>query len=260
MPDLPTQIRLHLEALRAAGVDYLPRPKYQPKSVIPVHRCQPFSSEPEQLTASPLPPPEEPLSEPAMIVSDRRLRLEQLAAEVEQCDRCAELYSTRTQTVFGVGPLVPELCFVGEAPGAEEDKTGLPFVGPAGQLLTKIITAMGFTRDEVYICNTLKCRPPMNRTPSSVECANCRPFFEQQLDLVAPKYICCLGAVAAQNVLDSKLSLGKLRGRFHMYRGIPVLCTYHPSYLLRDPSKKKDCWEDMKMLLRRMGRPIPTGK
>ena len=118
---------------------------------------------------------------------------------------------------------------------------------------------MGFTREEVYICNTLKCRPPMNRTPTPRECANCRGFFERQLDLVSPKYICCLGAVAAQNVLESKLSIGKLRGRFYEYRGIPVLCTYHPSYLLRDPSKKKDCWEDMKLLLRRMGRPIPGG-
>lgn len=190
----------------------------------------------------------------------RRIALDQLATTVAACARCPELYATRTQTVFGAGPLAPELCFVGEAPGADEDRLGQPFVGAAGQLLTKIITAMGMKREEVYICNTLKCRPPMNRTPSSQECANCREFFDRQLELVRPRFLCCLGAVAAQNVLQSPLRIGQLRGRFHEYQGIPVLCTFHPAYLLRDPSKKKECWDDLKMLLRKMGRPIPGEK
>jgi DNA polymerase len=156
--------------------------------------------------------------------------------------------------------LSPELCFVGEGPGADEDRIGEPFVGPSGQLLTRIIAAMGLTREAVYICNTVKCRPPMNRNPSHQECANCRGFFEQQIEQVQPRFICCLGAVAAQNVLQSPLGIGQLRGRLHDYRGIPVLCTYHPAYLLRDPTRKKDCWDDMKALLRHMGRPIPGEK
>lgn len=238
MIDRTTQFRLHLEALKAAGVEFVPKPTPRPKG-------KPIPAADAEVTV---------LAEP---VDSRRIALEQMAVAVAACDRCPELFSTRTQTVFGVGPLSPELCFVGEAPGADEDRTGLPFVGAAGQLLTKIITAMGMSRDEVYICNTLKCRPPMNRQPSTQECANCRGFFERQLELVAPKFICCLGATAARNVLNSTLGINRLRGTFHDYQGIPVLCTFHPSYLLRDPTKKKDCWEDMKMLLRKMGRPIP---
>src|SRR5262249_19164390 len=158
----------------------------------------------------------------------------------------------------GDGPPGVELCFVGEAPGADEDAQGLPFVGAAGQLLNRIIAACGMKRQEVFICNILKCRPPGNRTPSPEEADNCRPFLERQLELVRPRFICALGSCAAQNLLRTKAPIGKLRGRFHDYRGIPVLCTYHPAFLLphRSPEKKKDVWEDMKMLLARMGRPV----
>ena len=133
---------------------------------------------------------------------------------------------------------------------------GLPFVGQAGKLLDKIITACGMTRKQVYICNIIKCRPPGNRTPLPNEIANCREYLEKQLDLVRPKFICALGTTAAQNLLGTTQSMGKLRGRFHSYRGIPVICTYHPAYLLphRSPGSKKEVWEDMKMLLARMGR------
>lgn len=189
----------------------------------------------------------------------RRTALATLAAEVRACTQCVELCSTRTQTVFGDGEPGVELCFLGEAPGADEDRQGIPFVGEAGQLLNKIIGACGFRREEVYICNILKCRPPGNRTPLPDEAAHCRPFLEKQLELVAPKYIVALGACAAQNLLSTTLSVGKLRGRLHEYNGIPVLVTYHPAYLLpgRSPHKKRDVWEDMKMLLNAMGRPIP---
>jgi DNA polymerase len=161
--------------------------------------------------------------------------------------------------VFGVGAVGPELCFIGEAPGADEDAQGEPFVGAAGQLLNRIIAACGMKREDVYICNIIKCRPPGNRTPQADEAANCSEFLIRQLELVKPKYICCLGSTAARYLLNTTAALGQLRGRFHDYHGIPVLCTYHPAYLLphRAPQKKKDVWDDMKMLLARMGRPVP---
>jgi DNA polymerase len=155
--------------------------------------------------------------------------------------------------VFGVGNPNAELCFVGEAPGADEDAQGEPFVGAAGQLLTRIIGAMGLQRSDVYICNVLKCRPPGNRPPEPDEIANCRSFLERQLEIIQPKFICALGAHAAKTLLDSSLSIGRLRGRFHQYRGIPVLCTYHPAYLLRTPEAKKDVWEDIQVLMKEMG-------
>jgi uracil-DNA glycosylase len=196
-------------------------------------------------------------------LDQRRQELQVLAEEVKKCTRCAGLCSTRTQTVFGSGRPGVELCFVGEAPGADEDAQGLPFVGAAGQLLTKIIEACGLKRDDVYICNTLKCRPPGNRTPLPNETANCREYLERQIRLVQPKFICALGGSAANSLLGtSPGGLGKLRGRMHDFKGIPVLVTYHPAYLLphRSPDKKKDVWEDMKFLLTQMGRPIPVAK
>jgi len=185
--------------------------------------------------------------------------LQVLAQRVAACRRCPALVSTRTQTVFGVGQPGVELCFVGEAPGAEEDAQGEPFVGPAGQLLNRIITACRMKREEVYICNVLRCRPPGNRTPLPDECGNCREYLEEQLELVRPKFICALGGCAAQNLLGTTASLGRLRGRFHDWHGIPVLVTYHPSYLLphRNPAMKAEVWKDMKMLLARMGKPVP---
>lgn len=184
---------------------------------------------------------------------DRPAALASLARRVAGCTRCAELARTRTQTVFGVGNTSARLVFMGEAPGADEDQQGEPFVGAAGQLLNKIITACGLRREDVYILNTLKCRPPGNRAPTPTEAANCREYLDAQLDIIRPEYICCLGAVAAQNLLDTTESIGKLRGKFSDYRGIRVLCTYHPAYLLRNPEAKRPVWEDMKMLMAAMG-------
>jgi DNA polymerase len=147
--------------------------------------------------------------------------------------------------------------FFGEAPGADEDRQGEPFVGRAGQLLTKIIEACGWRRSDVYIMNVLKCRPPDNRNPSPSETDNCRPFFERQLEILRPEYIVCAGTVPAQALLETAESVGKLRGRFHRYRDSTVLVTYHPSYLLRNPSAKKHVWDDMQTLLKKMGLPIP---
>ena len=162
--------------------------------------------------------------------------LEIVRREVAACTRCSELACSRKQTVFGSGNPQTRLCFVGEAPGADEDEQGLPFVGRAGQKLTEIIKAIKMSREEVYIHNVLKCRPPGNRTPAEDEVANCRGYLDRQLEIIRPEFICCLGAVAAQTLLNSTLSIGRLRGKFHDYRGIPVLCTYHPSYLLRNPA------------------------
>jgi DNA polymerase len=176
-----------------------------------------------------------------------------LQQTVAGCTRCGELASTRTQTVFGVGDPNARLCFLGEAPGADEDRLGEPFVGRAGQLLTKIIEACKMTRDDVYILNMLKCRPPGNRNPLPTELGNCRGYLERQFDLIKPEFICCLGAVAAQNLLNTTVSIGKLRGKLHQYRGAKVVCTYHPAFLLRSPSFKKETWDDMKFLMREMG-------
>jgi len=179
--------------------------------------------------------------------------LELLQQEVAACTRCGELAATRTQTVFGVGDSRARLCFMGEAPGADEDRLGEPFVGRGGQLLNKIIEACRLKREDVYILNMLKCRPPGNRNPLPDELANCRPFLERQLELIQPEYICCLGAVASQNLLGTTTPIGKLRGKLHAYRGAKVVCTFHPAYLLRNPAAKKDCWEDMKFLMRQLG-------
>ena len=274
--DLRRQLEGHLESLRAAGIEWAPRGRLLDAALMarraaPVLPASPPPSAPRSsqgtgpaaavpaaatVTAAP------PIVASAPVTDDlaqRRQALAVLAEEIKGCMQCAELASTRTQTVFADGKIGAEVCFIGEAPGADEDAQGLPFVGVAGQLLNRIITGSGFKREEVYICNTLKCRPPGNRTPLPNEAANCRGFLERQLDLVKPKYIVALGGCAAQNLLQTTVPLGKLRGKFHQYRGIPVLCTYHPAYLLphRAPEKKADVWEDMKMLLTAMGRPIP---
>ena len=179
-------------------------------------------------------------------------------AEVAVCTLCKELATTRQQTVFGVGNPRARLCFFGEAPGADEDRLGEPFVGRAGKLLTDIINkGMGLQRSDVYIFNVVKCRPPGNRNPSSDEVANCRDYFERQLDIIQPEFICCLGSVAAHTLLETTQSIGRLRGRFHDYRGIKVVVTYHPAYLLRAPSAKKATWEDIQMLMEEMGLPVP---
>jgi DNA polymerase len=143
--------------------------------------------------------------------------------------------------------------FVGEAPGADEDRLGEPFVGRSGKLLTDIITkGMNFQREDVYICNILRCRPPNNRPPSPIEAANCNKFLEETLNIINPKFICCLGSIATKYLLQSDKSIGTMRGKIHQYKNAKVICTYHPSYLLRVPDAKKDTWEDIKLLLKIM--------
>ena len=184
--------------------------------------------------------------------------LQVLRDDVAGCQKCPQLASSRTQTVFGDGSTRARLCFFGEAPGADEDASGIPFVGRAGQLLTKIIEACTLSREDVYILNVLKCRPPENRRPLPEEVENCRPFFEHQLEIVRPEFICCLGASAAHALLETTDSIGSLRRRWFEYQGSRVMCTYHPSYLLRNPSAKRDVWEDMKRLMQAMEIPLPA--
>jgi uracil-DNA glycosylase len=242
--ELNRQIRTRLAGLEAAGVEWLPRID----APIPIR-----------------PPEVHNVAAPAIDATSPAGRLHELtvlAERVRGCDRCPELVATRTQTVFGVGPVGAEVVFVGEAPGADEDRQGEPFVGAAGQMLNRIIAACGFRREDIFICNILRCRPPGNRQPKLEEAQNCREYLDRSIELVGPKVICCWGAVAAQNLLGTKVGITKLRGRFYEYRDIPVLCTFHPAALLegRSPEKKKDVWDDMKMLLAKLGRPIPGAR
>lgn len=187
------------------------------------------------------------LFEPTVTDQPSGETLEAIRADLGDCRRC-KLCSGRTNIVFGSGIPETKLVFVGEGPGADEDAQGLPFVGAAGQLLTKIIEAIQLTREQVYICNVVKCRPPGNRTPEEDEIAACAPFLFRQIESIRPKVICCLGAVATQTVLGTKKAVGKLRGQFHDYHGIYVMPTWHPAYLLRNPAAKRDVWADVKMV------------
>jgi uracil-DNA glycosylase len=180
-----------------------------------------------------------------------RETLSNIREDLGDCRRCG-LSKYRKQIVFGEGDPDARLIFVGEGPGFEEDKQGRPFVGPAGQLLTKIIAAINMTRESVYICNIVKCRPPENRNPSSDEAENCKPFLIRQIKAIKPDFICALGSVAARTLLDTTKSVSMLRNRFFDYKSTRLLVTYHPAYLLRNPEKKRDVWEDMKMLMNAM--------
>jgi DNA polymerase len=183
---------------------------------------------------------------------------------VAACIKCAHLVCSRTQTVFGVGNPNADLMFIGEAPGADEDQQGEPFVGRAGQLLTRILKAMNFAREDVYIANILKCRPDMpagsfgNRPPTPTEMQTCRPYLVEQIDIIQPSVLVALGAVAVEGLLGTRASMRELRGRWHTYNSIPLMITYHPAYLLRNqaPSEKRKVWEDMLQVLERLEKPI----
>lgn len=178
---------------------------------------------------------------------DKAAALAALGAEVLPCAKCA-LHQTRTHTVFGAGNPDADLVFIGEAPGQDEDLQGEPFVGRSGQLLTKILGAIGYSRQDVYICNILKCRPPNNRDPLPAEVEQCEPHLRRQLAILRPRAICCLGRVAGQTLLGTDASLGRLRQAVHFYAGIPVMVTFHPAALLRNPGWKRDTWDDVRRM------------
>jgi DNA polymerase len=229
--------REKVEALERAGLEYVSRDRLAEA----VGRLQACGDEQRPATG------------------DRWQELAILRNEVAACTRCAALACSRTQTVFSDGTPAAELCFVGEAPGYEEDRQGLPFVGKAGQLLTQIIEACRLKRQDVYICNLLKCRPPENRNPMPDEIANCLPFLERQLSLIQPKVLVALGKYPTAVLLGlspEKIAITRMRGQVHEYRGIPLMITLHPAYLLRNPEAKKDVWRDMIQVMRMIGRPI----
>ena len=222
-------------------------PLQTPKDTAPASRVA---------TANILPVRAWPAANPVCAARDAQLKA--LAERVAQCALCDELAASRTQTVFGSGNPCAQLTFVGEGPGAEEDLRGEPFVGRSGKLLTDMIEkGMGIPRSSVYICNIVRCRPPANRNPTESEARACRPFLEATLDVVQPRFICCLGSIAANNLLGTSVPIGRLRGEVHEYRGAQVVCTYHPAYLLRNPAAKKDAWQDLQLLMRIMGLELP---
>jgi len=210
--------------------------------------------------ASPQPSPE---AFPTTGVT-KQARIEQLRSAVAPCQKCPNLARTRTQTVFGVGNIDARIMFVGEAPGADEDLRGEPFVGKAGQLLTKIIEAMGVKRSDVFIANVLKCRPDMppgssgNRRPTTLEMQTCLPYLRAQIEVIQPAVLVALGSVAMEGLLGSVEPMARLRGRWHEFQRIPLMATYHPAYLLRNqsPSEKRKVWEDMLLVMERVGLPI----
>ena len=202
---------------------------------------------PEPLSAPPRAPLRAPLRAPQTSLPEENLDWEQLRSRVAACTRCA-LSKTRTQTVFGIGDPNADWLIVGEAPGAEEDRRGEPFVGRAGQLLDSMLRAIGLARERVYIANVLKCRPPGNRDPAPVETAECLPYLERQIALLKPKIMLAVGRIAAQNLLKTELPLARLRQQEHRFGAarVPLVVTYHPAYLLRTPIEKRKAWEDLK--------------
>src|SRR5689334_6906897 len=186
------------------------------------------------------------------VISDKPSALKLIREDIGDCTRC-RLHKGRTKLVFGVGNVNADIMFVGEGPGADEDAKGEPFVGRAGQLLNSMISAMGLKREDVYIANVVKCRPPGNRTPEKDECDTCSPFLLRQIEVVKPKVIVALGAVAAKNLLAINDSMSNLRGRWYDFKGAKLAVTYHPAYLLRDPRQKVEAWKDLQMVMKYLG-------
>ncbi|HEX5656022.1 MAG TPA: uracil-DNA glycosylase [Polyangiales bacterium] len=249
-----TTAELDLLQLREAALAYLAWEQQLSGFGVPAMQVPAVSDLPVQAAPRELPANDvaAALSRAPAAGGDRRTRLAQLEAEVRTCTSC-ELAKARTQTVFARGNPDSPVVFVGEGPGQEEDRLGSPFVGPAGQLLDKMITAMGFARDDVYICNVVKCRPPGNRTPLPQEAGACAPYLLGQLDAIAPRVIVALGRCAAENM--GLVAGGGWRGRWGQFRGIDVMPTYHPAFLLRSPEFKRPVWEDLQKVMARLKAP-----
>jgi DNA polymerase len=240
-----SQLADHLRLYQELGVTGVSRQALWRKR----REMMPMNHVASDQTHQPVPVPVPDDTAPAIAVTLSRSAAEALTAvrhHIGDCTRCKLHTLGRRQVVFGVGNPQADLMFVGEAPGADEDIQGIPFVGRAGQLLTKIIEAIGLSRDDVYIANVIKCRPPENRNPDPDEVATCEPFLFQQIDAIQPKVVVALGTFAAKTLLRSQDSISRLRGRVYDFRGAKLIPTFHPAFLLRSPDRKRDTWEDMK--------------
>jgi len=227
----------------------VPLPATAAPVATPAPPLRPASSRPVITPVLPI------LQAPSLFDSVERVEgdtLERIREDIGDCTRC-RLHKQRTNIVFGVGNPKAELVFVGEGPGHDEDVQGIPFVGRAGKLLTQMIEAMGLARDDVYICNVVKCRPPENRLPEKDEIATCSPFLLRQIAAISPKVIVCLGGCAAQTLLGTNQSMARIRGQWFDYRGSRLMATYHPAYLLRNPAAKGDVWNDLKKVMAHLG-------
>ena len=262
------------KSLREQAVEYLQYLKEQGVTHVPSSGKKftktPAASRPSTLAPPPSPAPPAPLPlaprpapppRPSPLAprpsSSDPDTLASIAAEIAACELCP-LAATRKNVVPGQGLLKPDVMFIGEGPGADEDEQGLAFVGRAGQLLTKMINAMGYTREQVFIGNIVKCRPPGNRVPTPEEMAGCIPYLKRQIAVIQPKLIVCLGATAARGLVNETMPIGKARGSWREFEGIPVMLTFHPAYLLRDPRQKAPCWSDLKAVLARLGKTPPA--
>jgi uracil-DNA glycosylase len=274
---LTEALRAHAEWQQACGAAALPPADVRSLGLnepLPLARVMPAL--PSELaeggaaprSSTPNQAPRQPVANPApatvaaqaspLSAEERAGRLTVLADAVKGCARCV-LHEARTQTVFARGNGSSGLCFVGEGPGADEDAQGLPFVGPAGQLLDRMIAAMGIERDDVYVCNIVKCRPPKNRTPEPEEMSACMPYLTEQLALVEPRVIVALGKTAVQGLFGTAEGITRIRGRWRLYQGrVAVMPTFHPAYLLRNPAAKREVWADLQLVLKHLGRSLPT--
>ena len=226
----------------------------QTETMVPAKAATPEKTAPSAKTTASAKAPAMPTALP--VIGDKPAALKLIREDIGDCTRC-RLHKGRTNLVFGVGNVNADLMFVGEGPGADEDAQGEPFVGRAGQLLNNMISAMGIKREDVYIANVVKCRPPSNRTPEKDECDTCSPFLMRQIDVVQPKVIVALGAVAAKNLLAVSDSMANLRGRWYDFRDSKLAVTYHPAFLLRDPRQKKETWKDLQMVMKELGLEAP---
>jgi DNA polymerase len=245
LASLVSAFRSHLQWRRDHGWEGVPADE-SPRSGPP--------SPPAQDATAPAGPGDQPREAPEAGDPETVPRsLEQIRADLGLCKRC-RLHEGRRNIVFGEGSSSADLMFIGEAPGRDEDTQGIPFVGAAGQLLTRMINAMGLEREEVYIANILKCRPPQNRDPNPDEIDACEPFLRQQIDVIAPRMIIALGGFATKTLLRTDTGITQLRGRFHTYHGTPLMPTFHPAFLLRNPERKRPVWEDLKQVMAEMDR------
>jgi DNA polymerase len=245
------QLVEHLIFAKESGVTGISRdPAWRTRADSAVPRPAPDEQEAEARLSTPSAGASAVVTQPVTLSMNAEEALATVRADIGDCTRCKLHTLGRTQIVFGVGNPHADLMFAGEAPGHDEDVQGIPFVGRAGQLLTKIIEAIGLTRDDVYIANVIKCRPPQNRNPEPDEVGTCEPFLFQQIDIIKPKVVVALGKFAAQTLLCSLDPISRLRGQVFDYRGAKLIPTFHPAYLLRNPSSKREVWEDMKLAKR----------